>query len=693
MAHLGLGSPSPVAPASPGRYLAGSPQTFASAVPESGAVAVEDDKRYRRSIHALEAEVDQLLSTAARGGRGISSLRETQRSLEITRSQLATELKGSRTRERELEALLGKREADDASHRSLRAEVEEARVEIARLRDALRAATAEAADARGERARSTARRPPREFSRRAKAASDAKHECARLRSACRSAQSDAERCVKRRVDAKIAQLEHDYRRDAHATLAQREESHAATLQRAPEHEQILATAKRVSEDRVKALTAELEGDRDRYAATLAKTTAMVDQRIEEEELDQQVQRERDRAFAAMREASRLESQVGELATRTSAAETRARADERVALERQGAALEAKVATAENATADAERVCASAEVHRQSLERRADEADRRREAAEAAALEANALAATGAELAEAQGARLEAELGAQDARRDAERALGAAKNAALEAEADARRLTLRCETAERSLSDATARSDGANAARLRRDRRRAPKRLEEAEAELGAAKLRSAEAESTGAALGDQRHRDASRIAELEQKLENFASAVNVAELAKKAAEQKLRAAHEGSAATEASTVAATRRAEDAEARSEKIMEQRGNSDRERQKLVARIASLERQLDFAAKARDDARKHAEDARALADEHANRHKELVSRHRALDAREVEIEHKVKLHERAKKETPNFSHRPANWARMQSDVTPIHMANLPGEQFRRSIIESDV
>ncbi|KAH8097702.1 hypothetical protein JL720_604 [Aureococcus anophagefferens] len=93
-----------------------------------------------------------------------------------------------------------------------------------------------------------------------------------------------------------------------------------------------------------------------------------------------------------------------------------------------------------------------------------------------------------------------------------------------------------------------------------------------------------------------------------------------------------------------------------------------NSDRERQKLVARIASLERQLDFAAKARDDARKHAEDARALADEHANRHKELVSRHRALDAREVEIEHK-------------------------SDVTPIHMANLPGEQFRRSIIESDV
>ncbi|KAH8068742.1 hypothetical protein JL721_6306 [Aureococcus anophagefferens] len=157
MAHLGLGSPSPVAPASPGRYLAGSPQTFASAVPESGAVAVEDDKRYRRSIHALEAEVDQLLSTAARGGRGISSLRETQRSLEITRSQLATELKGSRTRERELEALLGKREADDASHRSLRAEVEEARVEIARLRDALRAATAEAADARGERARAATR--------------------------------------------------------------------------------------------------------------------------------------------------------------------------------------------------------------------------------------------------------------------------------------------------------------------------------------------------------------------------------------------------------------------------------------------------------------------------------------------------------------------------------------------------------
>ncbi|KAH8058180.1 hypothetical protein JL722_6031 [Aureococcus anophagefferens] len=231
----------------------------------------------------------------------------------------------------------------------------------------------------------------------------------------------------------------------------------------------------------------------------------------------------------------------------------------------------------------------------------------------------------------------------------------------QAEADARRLTLRCETAERSLSDATARSDGANAARLKAETvaAHASKRLEEAEAELGAAKLRSAEAESTGAALGDQRHRDASRIAELEQKLENFASAVNVAELAKKAAEQKLRAAHEGASRSAAETAEADRDAalEREEALGKRLEELRAraaqfddryrdverrlseshvagsqlqsqhdeflrvyekehhafqNSDRERQKLVARIASLERQLDFAAKARD-ARKHAEDAR--------------------------------------------------------------------------------
>ncbi|KAK7254063.1 hypothetical protein SO694_00008175 [Aureococcus anophagefferens] len=442
MAHLGLGSPSPVAPASPGRYLAGSPQTFASAVPESGAVAVEDDKRYRRSIHALEAE----------------------RSLEITRSQLATELKGSRDGARERRCS-GSARPTALSHRSLRAEVEEARVEIARLRDALRAATAEAADARGERARRSTRRPrsSANLADAQKAASDAKHECARLRSACRSAQSDAERCVKVAEAAAEAATKREeenkrefLRQKASPRRRRSSRPSAASTRRSPssstttaatptrpwpsarsrtrrrcsaalEHEQILAAAKRVSEDRVKALTAELEGDRDRYAATLAKTTAMVDQRIEE------------------------------------------------------------------------------------------------------------------------------------------------------AEADARRLTLRCETAERSLSDATARSDGANAARLKAETvARAREAPEEAEAELSAAKLRSAEAESTGAALGDQRHRDASRIAELEQKLENFAPAVQrVAELAKKAAEQKLRAAHEGSAATEASTVAATRRAEDAEARSEKIMEQRG----------------------------------------------------------------------------------------------------------------------
>ncbi|KAH8097701.1 hypothetical protein JL720_603 [Aureococcus anophagefferens] len=418
MAHLGLGSPSPVAPASPGRYLAGSPQTFASAVPESGAVAVEDDKRYRRSIHALEAEV------------------------------------------------------------------EEARVEIARLRDALRAATAEAADARGERAPKHGDAVLREFSRRAKAASDAKHECARLRSACRSAQSDAERCVK------VAEA-------AAEAATKREEENKREFLR-----QRHFGDGGVSEDRVKALTAELEGDRDRYAATLAKTTAMVDQRIEEVEAEYARERSATdargvpggarpagpaRAGPGLRGHARGEPPrvAGRRARDADARRKRRAPTSVVALERQGAALEAKVATAENATsdaesrlrfaeqrvaedetlrlaarpnsrtrtasADAERVCASAEVHRQSLERRADEADRRREAAEAAALEANALAAT-ARLAEAQGARLEAELGAQDARRDAERALGAAKNAALEVEAakaEASRLKEALEDAKRT----------------------------------------------------------------------------------------------------------------------------------------------------------------------------------------------------------------------------------------------------
>ena len=278
---------SPHASATPSRYLAGSPERYLSQTSSAlggptpqelgvGAMPAEDDKRYRRSIHALEAEVDQLLSTAARGGRGISSLRETQRSLEITKAQLSTELRASRTRETELEQLLSRRTTTESTHAGLKVEVDEARTEILRLRSALQAATSDASDARSERLREQNQNEAllrSQLAEATKAAGDAKHECGRLRSACRQAQADAERCVKvaeaaaeaaskreeenkreflrqkashdgalveaqRRVDAKIAQLEHDYRRDAHATVKEREEAHAAALARErSEHEQ------------------------------------------------------------------------------------------------------------------------------------------------------------------------------------------------------------------------------------------------------------------------------------------------------------------------------------------------------------------------------------------------------------------------------------------------------------------------
>lgn len=85
--------------------------------------------------------------------------------------------------------------------------------------------------------------------------------------------------------------------------------------------------------------------------------------------------------------------------------------------------------------DAERSAANAEVRASAFERRCDEGERRRDEAARSALDSDKRAGElQAKLADAHGAKLEADLAAADAHRDAERAAGVAKNEKLEAEA-------------------------------------------------------------------------------------------------------------------------------------------------------------------------------------------------------------------------------------------------------------------
>ena len=59
--------------------------------------------------------------------------------------------------------------------------------------------------------------------------------------------------------------------------------------------------------------------------------------------------------------------------------------------------------------------------------------------------------------------------------------------------------------------------------------------------------------------------------------------------------------------------------------------------------------------------------------------------MRKHRDLDSREVELEHKLKLHER---QAANSAPRRGDWGRLQSQGTPIHMAaaDLPLHKLAR-------
>ena len=104
------------------------------------------------------------------------------------------------------------------------------------------------------------------------------------------------------------------------------------------------------------------------------------------------------------------------------------------------------------------------------------------------------------------------------------------------------------------------------------------------------------------------------------------------------------------------------------------------------KAETRVASLERQLEFAHKARDDARRQAEAADAARAELAATNRDLIKKGRELDARELDLEDKIRLHDRQRASgTATFARPRSEWGRLNAAdaITPIHMAtaNLPG------------